>query len=364
MPSQDFPESKTLQMTISDDVHAAGRCVLAAQSASIAAELNSALNRFIGSAFKAETGSILDLKGKSSCIFGTVIRVADGVDTSQPVSSDTTAVVIDVCDEIGIDRLRDCYARVAEAKRLSKTPIPKGQTLTNITLGVIFAVRATVPMEVIGEELNRLNDQTPGQYRPDMVVVGSTGVINYGVQFPGEGIAGDYLPPAEGAVSKFAPAFYVVPVMRPTGTHAFNKMLAFILAHLGIFLPTATDSLPDWLKILDGVTTTAVTLGGYQYNLAGELVPVPREHYNDRYLAPRPLLIEDKSGEVLGSVQYLQWQDGAAILLRGKLPLEGLLIFMDKYRDMNGSVIRRPGAQIFYVLPINKADFSAWLGRF
>lgn len=65
-----------------------------------------------------------------------------------------------------------------------------------------------------------------------------------------------------------------------------------------------------------------VTLGGYQYNLAGELKPVPRQFYADRYIPPLPIRIEDKTGALLSTVEFIPWQDGGVVLMRGKLPLE------------------------------------------
>lgn len=148
-----------------------------------------------------------------------------------------------------------------------------------------------------------MNAQTPGREWPDMVVVASTGSINYAVQFPGESLSGDFLPPAEGALSNYTPEIYVVMVMRPTGTHTFNKMAAFLVAHLVIFSPGA--KVPNFSHILEGVPKTAVTLSGYQYNLGGDLVPVPRQFYNDRYLPPPPILIEDQKGQLLSTIQFL-----------------------------------------------------------
>jgi hypothetical protein len=186
-------------------------------------------------------------------------------------------------------------------------------------------------------------------------------VINYGVQFPGESISGDFLPPAEGALSNYTPSIYVIIVIRPTGTFAFNKALAFLLAHLGIFSPEA--KLPAWGEILEGVPKNVMTLTGFQYNLKGDLVPVPRQFYNDRYLPPRPLLIQDRQGNVLSTIQFVPWQDGGAILLRGKLPLEGLLVFLGK-GALRGGIIKRPNLQISHVLPIGQADFNEFLNRF
>jgi hypothetical protein len=194
-----------------------------------------------------------------------------------------------------------------------------------------------------------------------MLVVASTGTVNYAVQFPGESLSGDFLPPAEGAPAAFTPPIYVVIVMRPTGDHTFNKMLAFFIAHLAIFSPGA--KLPNWPQILEGVPQEAVTISGYQYNLSGDLLPVPRQFYNDRYLPPLPTCIEDRQGKLLCTVQFLPWQDGGTILLKGALPLEGLLIFLGEEVLQRAGIIKRPDAQISYVLPITQAHFNRMLTR-
>ena len=129
-----------------------------------------------------------------------------------------------------------------------------------------------------------------------MIVVGTT-IINYAVQFPSEGLSADYLPPAEGATATSAPAVYIVAVMRPAGAFTFNKMLAYLLAHLGIFSQGDVAARQRFNEVLEGVSPTAVTLFGYQYSLQGELVPVPRQFYNDRYLSPRPFFVESEHGE-------------------------------------------------------------------
>ncbi len=123
-----------------------------------------------------------------------------------------------------------------------------------------------------------------------MVAVASTGIINYAVQFPGESLSGDFILPEDGTLANYTPPIYVVTVMRPTGAHTFNKMASFLLGHLYHYYPGA--KLPDWAEILDGVPQNVVTLKGYQYNLKGELVPVPRQFYSDRYFPPSPLRIE------------------------------------------------------------------------
>jgi hypothetical protein len=350
-------------MSISEDALKLGRGLAGAGGASLSDMLNNALGHFIGDNYKAVPGCLIDFEGKKSESFACVIHdaavSAEAVDASS-IPADATAAVIEVCDQLDLESFRTAYWRIADAKTLKKTPVPKSQTKTNITLGILLAARSTVPLDTVAEELDRLNSKTPSSQWPDMIVVASTGVINYGVQFPSEPISGDFLPPAEGALTNYVPSIYVIIIMRPTGTYAFNKMLAFLLAHLGLFYPAA--ELPPWLQILEGVPESVVTVTGFQYNLKGELVPVPRQFYNDRYLPPRPLLIQDQQGNVLSTIGYMPWQDGGIILLRGKLPLGGLLVFLGK-NPLRSGVIKRPAVQISHVLPITPADFAQFLER-
>jgi hypothetical protein len=323
-------------MSISEDALQSGKGLAGAGGASLSDMLNDALGHFIGNDYKVVSGYVIDFDGRESESFASVIhKVAVSADSADPcaVPADATAAVIDVCDELDLESFRAAYRRIADAKTLKKTAVPKGEMKTNITLGILLAARSAVPLETVAEELDRLNSKAPSSQWPDMIAVASTGVINYGVQFPGESISGDFLPPAEGALTNYVPSIYVVIIMRPTGTYAFNKMLAFLLVHLGIFSPAA--KLPPWVQILEGVPENVVTLTGFPTflparNLNGDLVPVPRQFYNDRYLPPRPLLIQDQQGNVLSTIQYMPWQDGGTNLLRGKLPLEGLLVFLGK----------------------------------
>ncbi len=277
--------------------------------------------------------------------------------------ADGAAAVIDASENLSLDALRAAYSRIAQAKRLKKKPAPslKGAATTTVTLGIILAQRSDLPIEALAEELDRLNTATPGRERPDMLVLASTGTINYAVQFPGESVTGDFLPPAEGALDAFTPPMYIVMVMNPTGDYALNKMVAFLIAHLEIFSPGA--NVPKWIEVLQGVTSHVVTFTGYQYNQRGDLVPVPRQFYNDRYLAPRPVVLEDQKGSPLATLQFLPWQDGAAILLYGKLPLDGLLVFLGKDALKRGGIIKLKDGQISYVLPITAADFGDMLAR-
>jgi hypothetical protein len=183
--------------------------------------------------------------------------------------------------------------------------------------------------------------------------------VQYAVQFPGENLTGDFFLP-DAKLSYTAP-MYIVMVMKPAGAHTLNRMLAFIVGHLALF--AAGAEVPKFPEIIEGLPNNAVVVTGYQCNLSGELVPVPRQFYNDRFLAPLPFTIEDQSGTGLATIQYLPWQDGGVIILRGKLPLEMLLVFLGP-KAKNSGIVPRPGGQISYAMPISEADFLELLKRF
>jgi hypothetical protein len=148
-------------MTISDDVHAAGQQISSGAPESIGDVLNASLNRFIGNPFTAASGHVVDLVGATSNQFASVIHTNSSIDEPVAAPSDTVAAVIDAHLDLTLERLRDSYARIATAKSLAKTPIPTGEMRTNVTLGVVWAARAAIPLETITDEIARLNEQTP-----------------------------------------------------------------------------------------------------------------------------------------------------------------------------------------------------------
>ena len=351
------------EASISKVVHDAGQ-KLAVSTGSLAGALNQTLNQLLTWPFRITKGFARDAEGQKTDIFGTVIYTnSQSQPTLEPSNfdADNVACVIDVDESLDIEKLRAAYERIACAKRLKKTLSPNvlGVPLTTVTLGIIFARDAVVPIESLAEELDCLNRQHPDREWTDMVVVLSKGIINYAVQFPGENVIGDFLPPAEGASARYSPPIYVIIVVRPTGRFTFNKMCSFLMAHLMIFFPGA--NLPNWNRILEGTQKEAIAVTGYQYNLSGKLMPVPRQFYNDRYIPPRPFLIEDQQGNLLSTIQFLPWQDGGVVLLKGKLPLDGLLIFLGKNVLKQGRIVNRTDSQISYVLPITHADFLQML---
>jgi len=354
-------------MTIAQEALETGRQVADASAGTLPAALRTGIERHVGWPYKTASANVVDRDGAVSDTFAAVVYAAkEGapVAASAQIPADFAAAVVDATDSLTIDNIRAAYARIARAKRLKKSPAPKLDTpTTTVTLGVIYAQRSDLPLEVFAEELERLNAATSSREWPDMIVVASMGAIQYAAQFPGESLSGDYLPPAEGALSNYIPAVYIVIVLRPTGTFTFNKMMSFLIAHLGIFSPGA--KLPNFTDLLDGVPKTAVVMSGYQYDLKGNLNPVPRNQYQDRFVPAPPFQITDRRGQHLATIQLIPWQDGGTILLKGKLPLLGLLPFFGRQDILKAGVVTRPDdLQISYVLPITPADFGDMLNRF
>lgn len=348
-----------MEASISQVVHDAGQ-KLAVSTGNLSDTLNQTLNQLLVWPFRATKGFVRDAEGQQTDVFGTLIYTVSGSQSTPEPSdfnADNVACVIDVDECLDVEKLSAAYERIACAKRFKKTLTPNVPSVpyTTITLGIIFTRDSAVPIETLAEELDRLNRQHPDREWTDMVVVLSKGIINYAVQFPGENIKGDFLPPAEGATNRYSPPIYVIILIKPTGRFTFNKMCSFLMAHLMIFSPGA--NLPNWSQILEGAPTEGMVLTGYQYDLSGNLKPVPRQFYNDRYIPPRPFLIEDQKGNLLSTLQFLPWQDGGVILLKGKLPLDGLLIFLGKKALERGGIIKQTDGQISYVLPITQEDF-------
>src|SRR2546426_2470447 len=95
--------------------------------------------------------------------------------------------------------------------------------------------------------------------------------------------------------------------------------------------------------VLEGVPPLAITLGAYQFNLKCQLVPVLEEMYFDHGSSLRqlPLRIEGKNGTLLSHLRFIPWQDVGVIRVIGRLPLDGILIFLGPIAK-NAQMIKRP----------------------
>lgn len=318
--------------------------------------------------FQCSSGRLVDSSGEVSSSFACVVHTARNdrpAALNQELPADNACAVVDLVEELGLEELRAAHQRCLFVKKLARTDIPDvGPTPVAVgTMCIIFARRAKVPIDVLAEEFCRLNGGLDHSDWIDMVAISATAVISYGCQFAGRRDLGGLMPPSKGARDRYSPAWYIIPTMQATGPGTFNKVASFIAAYTVFFSPGTL--VPEYQDMQVGVGSTVITLPAYQYNLAGDLRPVPPEHYVGRLLPSRPFLVQAmKSKELLATLTYIPWQDGGVILLRGKLPLEGLLVFLGRDALLRGGVVRSgPQSQDSYVLPITQMDFQAMMDR-
>jgi hypothetical protein len=320
---------------------------------SVSALLNAFFARYLVWPFRATQGTAYDSAGAESAKLGSLIYTSSQ-DLAR-VPADALACAIDAHHVLGLEELRTSYEKIAQIKKLSKNPVPRTSAETPIadaTMGIIFAVDSDVPLETLAEELQELNKRHPHSHWVDMVVVLSRGTINYGAQFPHQSL-GDLLPPARG--TNMRAAMYVHIVAKAHSPFCLNRMCALLFYYLYLFSPGT--ALPPYKEILEGVPTTAMTIAPYQYNLSGQLVPVPLElQFNKFFLFPIGFRVVSGAGEELGKVSYLPWQDGGVVRATGKLPIEGVLVFAGK-EALSQPVIRLNGEQFSGVIPLSRHKF-------
>jgi len=203
-------------MTLADRARTIGQEINGTAGAFLGPELNAGIAEFVGWPFVVSPGRVEDRIGKMTAHFACVVHTAaNGSPTSDVIPADNAAVVIDVIENMGIDEFRAAYERIAEVKRLQKSPAPNlnKTAVATLTLTLIFAQRSTVSLEVLAEELQRLSETRPGEEWPDMIAVSGVGVISYACQFPGHSKLGDIFPPAEKGL-KALPAMAVRKMQR------------------------------------------------------------------------------------------------------------------------------------------------------
>jgi hypothetical protein len=184
-------------------------------------------------------------------------------------------------------------------------------------MGVIFSVNSSVPLEKLAEELEQLNKKHSYRHRVDMVVVLTRGTITFACQFPYKPL-GDWLPPARNVVANVP--MYVHIIAKSHAAFSLNRMCAVLFPYLFFFSPGT--KLPPYREILEGSPKIGMTIAPYQFNLKGELVPVPTQlSFNQFFAFPLGFRAEDGKGKVLSKVQYMPWQDGGVVRTIGKLPI-------------------------------------------
>ena len=347
---------------MADEAHALGESFAAARGEAFAVELNASLNQLFGKAFTVAPGTMRSPGGDRSVRFPTTIRPAGTDAPDDVVASEACAAVIEIVDHLDAAGLKAAYERIAQAKALARGPSP-GDELVHSTLGVIYVHETDFALEGVAERVRELNEVTPSAEWTDRIIVAGVGTLEYGVQFPGEvKIGGSWLPPAKAALRGAVPAIYVIMAMRPTQARAFNMMLSFLAGHLAAF--SRQPDIPPHVAFLDGLGSVAMPVGGYQYDLGGDLRLVPPDMQRGRLVPQLPLEIEDQAGKVLATVSFIPWQDGGAVFMEGAFPLPGLLALGDEPFRSAGVLTPTGGAQLSNVMPATAQMFGALLDRF
>jgi hypothetical protein len=321
-----------------------------------------AVRPFIGP-FEASTAKIIDNEAvitEASLVVLHPRGVGEG-----PVPIDSVAAVIVCEEELTVESLQVAYGRIQTVKALSKTA---GMDVAQeMTIGLIVARDSHLPLETISDEIGRLTSQIPSEHWPDGVAVLSKGVVNYTARDPaGVAKAGDFFLPAQSLVATMSvPSVYIHRVIRATGNKTFNKVTSLLLARLGILEPGS--GIRNFNDFLEGVPTHGVSTETYQFDLAYALRPMTVKQAVDVQL-PRPWFEVSSGKDVLGSIQYLPWQDGAVLVVGGKLPIEMLLVFLaatkPEIKLEHLRCFRGPNVQVSYVVPMTPADFGRLLDSF
>lgn len=298
---------------------------------------------------------------------GLVVIHSDSAARLPIVPLDTVAAVIDCHEVLTREKLRDSYARLEAVKLANK--VTRGSTTNaavDMTTAFILARASDLSIEEVAAEMEQLNALSPSGQWPDGVAVLSAGFINYTAEIPGRDESGDFLLPAKGLAGTMAPApMYVSLMVRATAGRTFNKLVSMLISRVTIFQPGV--EVPDYRLLLSGIPRHGIPEVTYQFNLAGRLVAMSTEQAIASRLNLEAFTIESE-GEALGSLQFLEWQDGGVIVVRGKFPI--LPFFICLMRVAPGipmSDMQYVGSEkmsVSFVLPLNRVQFLRVLTQF
>jgi hypothetical protein len=321
--------------------------------------LNAVLRRFVTWPFRVNQGKAFDSDGVETATFETLIYTSSDDLTRAP--ADSLASVIDVHDVLDVETLRSSYARIAQAKSLTKhrpTKLPSGVPVADATMGIILAVDSATPLESLALELELLNKNHPQDHWVDVVVVLRRGVIHYVCQLPHQGL-GAYLPPARGIVAD-AP-MYIHIFAKGHAEFSLSTLCSILFPYLCFFSPGT--SFPNLKELMESTPKAGLTITPYQYNLKGQLVPVPSLlKFNKFMVFPLGFRAQGDNGKVLSRVSYLPWQDGGVIRASGEMPLEVFLVFAGPAAK-GAQKFPVPGGELTSVLPISRALFIEMANR-
>jgi hypothetical protein len=321
--------------------------------------LNTFLGEYLPWPYRVSAGKAFDSTGAESLAFESLIYTS--AEDAERVPADNLACAIDVHEKLGLPELRGSYEKIARVKALAKSrvpSVPQGPPVADATMGIIFAIDSTIPIEVLAEEVSRLNQQHNYLLWTDMIVVLSRGTVNLACQIPYKPL-GDFLPP--GRQGSYRTAMYIHVFARAHALFTLNKMCALLFPYLYLFQPGV--GLPPYTEILKDMPATGMPIATFQFNLKGDLVPVPTSvRFDELFLFPLSFRVEDRQGNLHAKVQYLPWQDGGVVRVQGQFPIEGLLVFAGK-SALSEPVVRYQGEQTSGVIPMSRDQFKEMANR-
>ncbi len=358
----------TIRSTISDvaqQIHKSAEVILTCEAdLDVSVALNNALSAFIVWPYAVGPISIQELDHAGDAAFRSAVYMSatqDMLVNTPSVPAGSVACVFHIAHTLTAEELRMGYRHIGAVKRLKRSsPKAVGHPINDTPLGVIFCVDSASSLEAVAQTMMGLNNTVPSSEWPDIVVVLQKGTVNYAVQFEGDKIKGDFLLPN-------TDDFPIMPMYahvfaRAQGLQSLNRLFGFLFLHLQTFSPGT--KLPNEAAV-EGISTMGMTLGAYQFNMKRQLVPVPKDMRVDKGAGLRnlPFRIESHKGDLLSHIQFIPWQEGGAVRVIGKMPLESLLIFLGPVMKQ-AHIIEQDNARISSVLPISRDDFLKSLQRF
>lgn len=284
------------------------------------------------------------------------------------VPINAVAAIIECHETLTIEGLRESYARIESIKLADKaTKGAKPQAAVDMTTGFIVARTSALTIEEVAAEVARLNSITSSQQWPDAVAILSAGLINYTAHVPGREEGGDFFLHAKGLLNSATPpaSMYVHLMVRGMGARTLNKVVSLVIVRVAIFEPGI--GVPDYRLLLEGVPRHGLPEQTYQLNLASRLTAMSVRQEIDLRLNFEVFHIES-AGKSLGSVQFVDWQDGGVLIVRGEFPILPFFLCLKQVLPTipfdHMQYIAGADQSVSYVLPITRIHFIQILKRF
>lgn len=281
------------------------------------------------------------------------------------VPRDNVATVIEVKSKLNKAELEDAAKKIASAKSIKSSPITSvdqpvtfsDMIMTN-TQGIVFAFDSYTSLDALAENLRDINSKIDSRHWIDLVVVLDKGVLGYVIQqpfsseMPGSfgGACSDDFP---------IPPLYVHLMKQDYGELALNKFFVTLMAQLTFF--RQRSAVPFDAALGKG-PSQGTTIQGYQYNLKRQLVPTQDSHKAGKYKNPKVRfnIYSKKTGEIIGQICLLPWQDGASITCSARVSPKIIYQHIFNALNLKGIFIQgATGEPIWYssILPISEEQF-------